>query len=361
MNLNIILASGGTGGHLFPAIALSEVLRNRGYKTTLITDHRGKKYVTRNSFDSVWLAPVQRKNRFFGKIFYPLSLIWQFLRCIYFLFKNKPQIVVGFGGYPSLAPMLAAQFLRIPTILHEQNAILGRANRVLQKRANIITISIPNTKWVNKNHMVIGNPVRSEILKTQDIPYTVPSAEGSINILVIGGSQGAKIFSQVVPNALKKLPQNLQKRLIVNQQCRAELLELTQDIYKNVPFTVVLKPFFDNIYELLIKSHLVICRAGASTVAELTISRRPSILVPLAISLDGDQMANAMYLKQADAAWIILERQFTEESLSNLLDDIFSDSQKLKNVSNNLSSLAKSDAAIVLANLVSKVILSLDK
>jgi UDP-N-acetylglucosamine--N-acetylmuramyl-(pentapeptide) pyrophosphoryl-undecaprenol N-acetylglucosamine transferase len=273
------------------------------------------------------------------------------------MYKNRPDAVVGFGGYPSIPPVLAAQILGIPTILHEQNAILGRANRFLAKKAKKIAISFPNTLFCPKGAIFTGNPVREKFKQIHYLDFPKISNNSSINLLIIGGSQGAGIFSTTIPKAIKKLPDAMQRRINIFQQCRSEFLEDAKGAYAETNVaSVTLKPFFDDIEHVLQNTHLVISRSGASTIAELTIARRPAIFVPLSISLDGDQMANAKFLTENGCAWIIEQKNFNSKSLSIQLINLINNPKKISHASENMKKLYQPDADINLANLVAQLV-----
>ena len=242
-----LLASGGTGGHLFPALSLGEELKNQGRKVYLITDNRGQALNEASCFEEIFVRPIKRRAPIIGKMMLYFSLFWNTLYCYWLYRKLKPTIVVGFGGYPSLPPLLAAQLSGIPTVIHEQNAVLGRANRLLSKKAFRIATSFLDTRGVSStNSTCTGNPVRPEILALKDHSYSVSQTNDPFHLLIIGGSQGARIFSEVVPETLTNLPLDLQRRLKITQQCRPEYLTQTKAAYRQSLLDVEIQPFFKN-------------------------------------------------------------------------------------------------------------------
>lgn len=324
---SVMLAAGGTGGHLFPAFALAEELARRGVNVDLMTDMRGDRYGTGFPARKVYQVPaatIAGSN--------PLSAA----KTIFTLAKGvgaarriladvRPAAVVGFGGYPSFPPLVAASLMGIPTALHEQNAVLGRANRMLARRVTAIATSFETVKLLEgaaaTKARFTGNPVRDLVVKHAGSPY-VPSGPGQpFHLLVFGGSQGARFFSETMPPALRLLPEHLQARLSVMQQARPEDEEAVRSAYLGGPgvptIAAEVAPFFKNLPELMAASHLVVARAGASSVAELAVLGRPSILVPLPHALDNDQLANATRLSEAGGAVCLEQGSITPQRLAD--------------------------------------------
>jgi UDP-N-acetylglucosamine--N-acetylmuramyl-(pentapeptide) pyrophosphoryl-undecaprenol N-acetylglucosamine transferase len=352
-----LLASGGTGGHLFPALSLGEELRSQGRKVYLVTDNRANTLSQTNCFEEVFVRPIKRHSPFIGRIRLYFSLFWQTIYCYWLYRRLRPTIVVGFGGYPSIPPLVAAQLSGIPTVIHEQNAVLGRANRLLAKRAFRIATSFPVTKGIlSKNTTFTGNPIRHDILSIKDRIYSPPNPTEPFNILIIGGSQGAKIFSEIIPQTLIHLPLELQRRLVIHQQARPEYLDRTKAIYRQSLLDIEIQPFFKNMAELYNRAHLVISRSGASTVAELSVVGCPAILVPYAASLEGDQLYNAQFFSQSGAAWVFREQGFTPEALSKILVNLMSHPEKLLEASRAMRQYAQTNAGKNLANTVAQLI-----
>ena len=322
----IVLAAGGTGGHMFPAEALAAELRTRGHGLVLFTDARGTAHggllaqipvqCIRSGTPSAGEITVRAKGI--------IDSVSGTVHAVRLLRRLRPAAVIGFGGYPSLPTMLAAAWLRFPTLVHEQNAVLGRVNRLLASRVTSIGLSFPATDRlspdVQPKSEVVGNPVRPEFLEIRSEPYKAPSPDGTVNLLVIGGSQGAAVFADTIPRAFALLPYELQKRLRVAQQCRPETLNQARELYVAARVQAELAPFFADVPRRLAKSHLVICRAGASTVAELRAAGRPAVLVPFPHAVDDHQTANAHMVAGVGGGWIMPQTEFTPEALAALVE-----------------------------------------
>ena len=330
----IILAAGGTGGHIFPAQALAEELSERGQPVYLVTDKRFSGYVTDIPVKEVLFIKAGRLGGgVFGKVKGLCLAAIGVLQAARHLRKVKPGAVVGFGGYPSFPTMVAAIMLGIPTIIHEQNAVLGRANRKLMRRVDVIATSFKKTHMIDDScrakAIYTGNPVRAAIRALAHLPYRDVSDTGMIHLLVIGGSQGAAIFSQIIPSAIASLPQALRKRIRIDQQCRAGDLDVTQEAYNQLGVSANLAPFFADIPALLATAHLVITRAGASSLTEIAVAGRPSILVPLPTAMDNHQHINANAVEEAGAGWVMAQDGFTAAALSARLETFINAPQTL--------------------------------
>ncbi|HEU5046369.1 MAG TPA: undecaprenyldiphospho-muramoylpentapeptide beta-N-acetylglucosaminyltransferase [Rickettsiales bacterium] len=360
MSCTIVLAAGGTGGHIFPAEALAEELNSRDYKAVLITDRRASDYkgiLGTLERHTVRAGTFGRGLK--GKITAATDIMIGVLQALAILRRIKPHVVVGFGGYPSFPTIYAASLLGIPTIIHEQNSVLGRANRVLIGRATVIATTFPDTKFISAEHqkktILTGNPVRAAIRALHNIPYPELNQDSNIRILVTGGSQGASIFSQIVPAAIAALPGNLRARIRVDQQCRKEDVETTRAVYAQMNVSADILPFFSDIPARLAAAHLVIARAGASTIAELTAAGRPSILVPLPSSMDNHQYYNASSVEEAGGAWMIPQEGFTAASLSNRIEAFLSLPDNLARAAANARAAGKINAASDLAAITLNV------
>jgi UDP-N-acetylglucosamine--N-acetylmuramyl-(pentapeptide) pyrophosphoryl-undecaprenol N-acetylglucosamine transferase len=359
MSARIALAAGGTGGHMFPAEALAGELLSRGHGVALVTDRRGGGFgerlpaVETHRISAGGLAGTGIVGRARGVVQLGLG----FFQSRGLLGRLKPAVAVGFGGYASVPTVLAASLSGIPTVLHEQNAVLGRANRLLAKRATRIATSFASVVGIGGDRAVLtGNPVRPGIAVLADQPYTPPSPGGAIQILVVGGSQGARVFSRLIPEAVALLPAELQRRLRIAQQARAEDLETARANYAPLAATVELAPFFGDMPERLRAAHLVICRSGASTVAELTAAGRPAILIPYPFATDDHQTANARALDTAGAAWLMPEAATTPAMLADRLASLAADSERLGRAADVARALGRRDAAARLADLVTSLI-----
>lgn len=352
----IVIAAGGTGGHFFPAEALASALIARGHRVALMTDARsgalksdvfagGEVFVLSGS--GIAGRGAARAGRA------GLALAAGTAEARSMLVRLRPGVVVGFGGYPSVAPVLAARTLRDrpAVVLHEQNAVLGRANRFLSRWSTRLALSFEKTQRVAESTVstVVGNPVRSPIVMLAGAPYSAPTT--AIRLLVVGGSLGARVFSDIVPSALAALPSDLHARLHVTQQCRAEDLERVRAAYAASRVTAELSSFFPNVADRLAAAHLVIGRAGASTVAELAVAGRPAILVPLPGAIDDHQSANAHALATAGGGWMMAQPGFTPGALAARLAELFAHPEMLACAADAARSVARPDAAEALSDL----------
>ncbi|HEX3651739.1 MAG TPA: undecaprenyldiphospho-muramoylpentapeptide beta-N-acetylglucosaminyltransferase [Rhizomicrobium sp.] len=356
----IVLSAGGTGGHLFPAQALAAELMRRGRRIVLMTDARGRNYGAAFPGAEVATVPSASPSNagLIGRILSPLRIAAGIVVGRRKLTRLKPAAVIGFGGYPSLPVMLAASFAGFPTAIHEQNAVLGRVNRLVAGRMRAIAASFPFAKFAPKDMSRVrytGNPVRPEAVVLAHSPYEAPSANGSIRVLVFGGSQGARALSEIVPAAFASLPQAFRTRLDIVQQGRPEDIESIRAAYVKASIRAEVESFFSDLPKRMAAAHLVISRSGASTVSELAVIGRPAILVPYPFATDDHQTANASVLANAGAAWLIQQRDLTAEKLSALLTDIFGNPDDLVKRAETAASLGKRDAAQRLADLVDEI------
>jgi UDP-N-acetylglucosamine--N-acetylmuramyl-(pentapeptide) pyrophosphoryl-undecaprenol N-acetylglucosamine transferase len=356
----IVLAAGGTGGHIFPAEALAEELRAQGHQVVLITDSRGKEYKgVLGSLDRYTVRAGTFGRGIMGKVTAATDIAIGVFQARSLLKRLKPAVVVGFGGYPSFPTVYAASGMGIPTIIHEQNSVLGRANRLLIKRVNAIATTFPDTRHIEDIYksktILTGNPVRASIRALHNIPYPELSHDGHIRILVTGGSQGASIFSQIVPAAIATLPGALRSRIRIDQQCREGDLEATRAAYNQINVSADLSSFFTDIPARLASTHLVIARAGASTIAELTAAGRPSILVPLPNAMDNHQYHNANALEESGAGWMMPQEGFTAAALSSRIEAFLSLPESLTRAANAARQAGRINAARELATLVLRI------
>ncbi len=319
----VVLAAGGTGGHIFPAEALARELLNRKVRVALLTDRRG------GAFSADLAVPVHRIHAaaFGGGVIHKLISVAQmaagYFQARALLHKLRPTLVVGFGGYPSVPTVYAAANRGITIILHEQNAVLGRANRALMAKAKLIATGFPSVAGLSAAAPTLvqtGNPVRPAFVALREQPYPAILPDGPLNLFVMGGSQGARVFSETVPKALALLPEPLRRRISIAQQCRGEDMERARAAYAAAGLEPELATFFRDVPERLARCHLAICRSGASTIAELTAIGRPAILVPYPHGHAGEQKANAEAVAEAGGAWVIPQEAFTPEALSVRLE-----------------------------------------
>ncbi len=353
-----MLAAGGTGGHLFPAFALAEELARRGITVDLMTDHRGDRYGT--GFPARMVYPVPSAT-LSGRSPIALArtaatLVRGILVARRVLAAVAPAAVVGFGGYPSFPPLIAARMRGIPTVLHEQNAVLGRANRLLAKYVRTIATSFETTRFLDgaaaAKARLTGNPVRQIVIDQAMRPYDPSSEAAAFRLVVFGGSQGARYFSDVMPPALALLPPNLKSRVQLVQQCREEDLARVEAAYANAGIAATLAPFFKDLPERLAGAHLVIGRAGASSVAEFGVLGRPSILVPLPHALDNDQLQNATRLAESGASWCFEQKTLTPERLADEIGRLMREPETLAVAAAAAKSQGRPDAVKRLADVV---------
>lgn len=354
---HFVLAAGGTGGHMIPAHALAAELLKRGHRVALVTDERGARIPGLFQDTQVHVLPAGRLAG--GPLGWMRGgrAIWEGREMARRLYETfQPTAVVGFGGYPALPAMLAAFKDGIPTAIHEQNAVLGRVNRFLARKVEAIATAYPQVdrlaeRYAGKTHLV-GNPVRDVVLALRDQPFPPLTEEGVFRVLVTGGSQGASILSEVVPEGLGLLPLTFRRRLQVTQQCRPEDIEAVRARYAALGIPADLATYLPDLPERLGWAHLVIARAGASTIAELTAAGRPAILVPLPSAMDDHQTANARELKAAGGARSIPQARFTAVELAKQMQKLALDPGALENAARRARDCGRPRAASDLADLV---------
>jgi len=339
---------------MFPAQALAETLKAQGWDIAMMTDARGKAHSGRipaNPIIEVQAASLSPRKPI-AAIKGVLKLIKGTAQATRFIKGWQPDIVVGFGGYPAFPAMRAAQSLGIPTIIHEQNAVLGRVNRVFAKKANHVVSGFEPLERLPEgaSHICLGNPMRAQIIDAVPKLYAAPTDK--INLLIVGGSLGAKIISETTPAAITMLPEALRKRLRVVQQTRPEYHEAARQSYKDAGVTAICETFFADIETHLAAAHYVIGRAGAGSVCEIAVMGKPSLLVPLAIAMDDHQTANAKSLSRRDAADILTESEFTPERVKTILEARLNDSHWLNTAAAAARSEGRPNAAQDLAALV---------
>jgi UDP-N-acetylglucosamine--N-acetylmuramyl-(pentapeptide) pyrophosphoryl-undecaprenol N-acetylglucosamine transferase len=357
----ILLAAGGTGGHLFPAEALGVELIRRGFRVRLVTDARALRYsglFTKDMIDVVPSETVRSRS--------PIALARTGIMlatgtavAFNLMRRLKPAAVVGFGGYPTLPPLLAARLAGVPGIIHDANAVLGRANRFLSRHVKAIATSLPGV--LDRDPMLagkattVGTPMRPAILEAAAVAYVPPERSGSFCLLVVGGSQGARVMSDIVPGAIERLEPALWSRLVLTQQVRQEDMARVRAVYDRLKINAELQPFFTDLPARLAANHLVISRSGAGTVAELAAIGRPSILVPLPGAIDQDQFANAGVLSRVDAAMRIPQTEFTPDWLASEISSLAAEPTRLADMAKAARAVGRLDAAERLADLVVKV------
>jgi UDP-N-acetylglucosamine--N-acetylmuramyl-(pentapeptide) pyrophosphoryl-undecaprenol N-acetylglucosamine transferase len=356
----VLIAAGGTGGHLFPAEALAHALTRRDMPVHLVTDERATRYGGAFPADAVHVikAATPTGGNLFSRGWAILTLIGGTTNARALLRRVKPSVVIGFGGYPTVPPLLAATMLGIPSIVHEQNAVLGRANRLLAWRVQRIATGFPTLGRLDPKLKAkcveTGNPVRPAVLDAARLPYP-GLAHGRFWLLVIGGSQGARVMSDVVPPAIKALSPEQRSRLVIVQQARGEDEARVREAYARLGVEAEIAPFFADLPRRMAEAHLVIARAGASTVSELAVIGRPAILVPYPHALDQDQSANAAHLAVTGAADVIAQSSFTPDYLSGELAEALANPENLTKRATAAKQAGIPDAADRLADLVLEV------
>ena len=357
----ILLAAGGTGGHLFPAEALGSVLLKRSLRVRLVTDERAVRYsglFSEGMFDVVPSETVRSKN--------PVALARTAVMLaagtaigLNLVRRLKPAAMIGFGGYPTLPPLVAAKLMGVPTLIHDSNAVLGRANRFLAGRVDAIATSLPGVfdrdPALASKATLTGTPLRPAVLAAAAQPYATPEPNGPLRLLVVGGSQGARIMADIVPGAIERLEPALWRRLTLVQQVRDEDMARVKPVYDRLKIHAELAPFFADLPSRLAATHLVVSRSGAGTVAELAGVGRPSILVPLPGAIDQDQFANAGVLMQAGGAIRIPQPEFTADRLASEISALAAEPQRLGEMASKARGTGTLDAAERLADLVERV------
>jgi UDP-N-acetylglucosamine--N-acetylmuramyl-(pentapeptide) pyrophosphoryl-undecaprenol N-acetylglucosamine transferase len=358
--MNFVLAAGGTGGHMVPAHALAAELTARGHGVLVITDARGARIPGLFDKIPVHVLPARQLGR------NPIAWLKAGLailagrreaRTIYR--DHRPDAVIGFGGYPAFPALLAASAMHIPTVLHEQNAVLGRVNRLLAAQATAIATAFSEVDRLRaayeKKVVLVGNPVREAIVRIGEMPFPPFDDTAPLKILVTGGSQGATILGKVVPNGLGMLESSLRRRLQVVQQCRPDDIEEIRARYSELGIPAELTTYILDMPEKLADAHLVIARSGASTVAELSAAGRPAILIPFGAATDDHQTANAREMSEAGGARAIPQDEFTPEALARQIEVIANEPNALANAAARSLSVGRPHASRDLADLVERI------
>lgn len=354
----IVIAAGGTGGHMFPAQALAEEMLARGWRVVLSTDERGARYaggfpdaVERRVVASATFA----RGGALAKLAVPFRILGGVLKASVSMLLDRPAVVAGFGGYPSIPALSAAWILRLPRLVHEQNGVLGRVNELFARRVSAVACGTWPTELpagVDGQHT--GNPVRAAIRERAASPYIAPGPY-PMSIVIIGGSQGARILTDVVPQAIAGLPEDLRQHLRIAHQARPEDLERAQAVYDTAGVPAEVLPFFDDVPRRFSEAQLVIARSGASTVADVTVIGRPAIFVPLASAIRDEQTANARGLVEADAAIMMPESTFTPDALAAQIKLILTNEQAAIQMATAATALGLPDAASGLADLAERL------
>ena len=386
MSKKILIVSGGTGGHIIPARCLASYLKKEKREVVFFGDEKIRNYIKKeDGFRSRIISASQLKKSPVFLIKAAIKIAIGILQSLYFFLTIRPQYVMAFGGYATFPVLVAAILTRTKIILHEQNSHLGKVNRIFAKYAHKIALTFPETSGISPTDLsktiFTGNPIRDEILELNKIPYSLPKHEKSevkpnnkmgydvllasdfkeneeekshnfFKILVIGGSGGARIFSEILPKAFFNLSEDLKELIQVTQQCRAELMEETFEQYKSFNINIAIDSFFDNMAELISESHLIIARSGSSSIFEFCAAKKPMILIPFALAADNHQEKNARYLEKHGAAIVINEAEFNINKVNELLKNLIDSEATLKKMSENAASLAVLDATKNLAKLL---------
>jgi UDP-N-acetylglucosamine--N-acetylmuramyl-(pentapeptide) pyrophosphoryl-undecaprenol N-acetylglucosamine transferase len=356
-NQTIALAAGGTGGHIFPAEALAAELLKQNHRVVLITDKRYvKHHSTPEQLEILTINSASTGGGVVGKLKSVIKICLGIAQARKILRKLKPDSVVGFGGYPSFPTMIAANSLRLRTIIHEQNSVLGRVNRLLAPSASVIATSFEEVFGVrtsdSKKIVLTGNPVRHAICSLREFAYPAFEKEEHLHILVTGGSQGATVFSEVVPQAIISLPPEIKNRIRIDQQCRKTDIDNVKAIYEQAGINADLATFFEDMPSRLAAAHLVIARAGASTIAELTIAGKPAILVPYMHAMDDHQTSNALAMEKYHAAILLEQKSITPELIAEHIRRFVEKPDYLKQMAVNSFDLGREGAVEKLAGVV---------
>jgi len=351
----LVIAAGGTGGHMIPAQSLAEVMLRRGWRVKLSTDARGARY-TGGFPHSVEIEEISSatfaRGGALAKLVVPFRIAGGILSAIFAMLRDKPAVVVGFGGYPTIPALGAAWVLRLPRMIHEQNGVLGRVNRIFSKRVDAVACGTwPNDLPEGVEGIHVGNPVRSAVLDRAGAGYIAPG-DYPMSILVIGGSQGARILSDVVPPAIASLPTDILRNIRVSHQARDEDMDRVATFYAEHGIHAEVQPFFRDVPRRMSEAQLVISRAGASSVADLCVIGRPAILIPYAVASGDHQTANARGLVQAGAAILVPEKRLEVDTLSQQIATVLSNPQGAEQMAAAALSCGMPDAPEVLAGLV---------
>ena len=354
---HLVIAAGGTAGHMYPAQALAETMLARGWRVTLSTDARGARYTGQfpGGVETRQVASATfARGGVLAKVAAPFLIAGGIVTAAVRFLSDRPSVVAGFGGYPSIPALAAAWILRVPRLIHEQNGVLGRVNQIFARHVDRIACGTWPTKLpAGVESVHVGNPVRGSVLARAAAPY--PPSDGTIRIVAFGGSQGARVISDTVPLAIARLSDSLRARLEVAHQARPEDEARVREIYDKAGVSAMVEPFFPDMPDLMAAAHLVVCRSGASSVADLSVIGRPSILIPLAAAIRDEQTANARGLVDADAAILVPESALDPASLSEQMMTVLTSPDAAKRMAANALTQGIPDATDRLAGLVEQL------
>jgi UDP-N-acetylglucosamine--N-acetylmuramyl-(pentapeptide) pyrophosphoryl-undecaprenol N-acetylglucosamine transferase len=354
----VIIGAGGTGGHMFPAASVAKELKQLGYDIILITDSRGMRFA--KDFSDNLIIEISAKNIRQGNIISRLKSVIELIKSIYhsmvIIKQHNVHAVIGFGGYPSFPATMAGFLMRKSLFLHEQNAILGRTNKFLKNFATSIFTSFKETIGLKQKNNILytGNPVREQIAFYTKSPY--PSFEDSFRILVTGGSQGASIFSETLPQMCELLPKDIKQKIFITHQTRPEDKSLTEKKYQQIGIKVNVCDFIDDMGKEIAESHLIICRSGASTIAEINLIGRPALYVPLPTAADDQQTINANYSVQHDAARLVRQQDFTPTFVAAMITEFFKNFEKLEIYAYKAQTMGIENSAFRIADTIHKTL-----
>lgn len=355
--MKIVIATGGTGGHIFPALSLLDEIKKKRHQYLIIADKRF------NNFRSSMPKNVNSKivcsgglsggicKRFISLV----KIFFGIIQTVFLFIKFKPNIVVSFGGYPAFPSMVVAKLMMVPLLVHEPNSVVGQANKLFINSSTAAAHAFRNTKWLTRkeNLYLTGTPVRSDIIKMRNKSYPKLSNTGKIKILIIGGSQGARVLSEVLPEVFAKLPEFLRSRLDIVQQCRREDISSVKKVYQDNKIQAKIEHFFVDMAQKLQEAHIVICRAGATTIAELFAIGRPAVFIPIAGSKENHQMLNAEWVVKQHAGWLIQEKDFKVEYCVDQFEKILKDYKRIELFAQHARGLFL-DSSNILLNIVEK-------
>jgi UDP-N-acetylglucosamine--N-acetylmuramyl-(pentapeptide) pyrophosphoryl-undecaprenol N-acetylglucosamine transferase len=352
----IFLATGGSGGHIFPAISVAEELsKSNDFDITIVADEIYKKYSSTIKFKNKIINTSKTLRNFKGL----KNIVCAFWNAMFFLKSEKPDLIIGFGSYATFPILLACVFKGIPFILHEQNTYIGKVNKIFGRFAKKIMISYPEIYGINYNDMkkviYTGSPIRSNIRELCKLKYSYPKEDEEFNVLITGGSSGSKIFSQYLPKIFNKEYEKEQKKLKIFHQVREEYVDEVIKYYKDIKLNAVVSSFFNNMNDLLSKSHLVIGRSGSGTVVETSIAGKPIIFIPLMSIKNNKQEDNAKFVEKYGGAIVILEKDFSIKNFQTIFFDLIKDKEKLESMANNIKSIAIIDANEKISNIVKEI------
>ena len=356
----ILLAAGGTGGHVFPAVAVAEQLLRRGMTPVFISDKRGKPMIPKSIKSAAIFAASPYGATTFEKIKGLSKLALGAVQTLCLMMWHRPKLVIGFGGYSAVAPVLAGKAFKRKTMLHEQNAYFGRANHFLSGHVDMIALSWDETR--NISHVMIeksiltGMPVREAFHEIGTKPYQAPDAKSMINLLIVGGSLGAEIFGTTVPEALSRLPSEIRARLHVTHQVRQSQIEGVRSKYEDADISATLAPFISDMAGEMEKAHLVVCRSGASSVAELSASGRPALMVPFPDAMDDHQSANANAIVNIGGGWLVPEKEMSAGSLAGKISTLITSPEVLAKAAIAMKTLYQGHAASLIADQICSLI-----